>query len=173
MTIQDLGSMGELIAAIATVATLIYLAKQLQANTKATQASNWHEITRDYARTNEILTIHAEIGEIWREGLKNYPNLPKGENERFATIIANQGLQFQALYAQYQNGQLEEETYTAYLRFFCSLIAQEGGQHWWEESARPVYVPSMVAAVDAHLATGEYPNLMPEMGANTHKGDLQ
>ena len=32
MTIQDLGSLGELIAAIATVATLIYLATQLRQN---------------------------------------------------------------------------------------------------------------------------------------------
>ena len=35
MTIQDLGSIGELIAAIATVATLIYLAVQIRANTTA------------------------------------------------------------------------------------------------------------------------------------------
>ena len=35
MTIQELGSLGELVAAIATLATLIYLALQIGANTTA------------------------------------------------------------------------------------------------------------------------------------------
>jgi hypothetical protein len=39
LTIQDLGSIGELIAAIATVATLAYLALQIRQNTRAIQGS--------------------------------------------------------------------------------------------------------------------------------------
>jgi|TARA_B110000116_G_scaffold211260_1_gene187053 hypothetical protein len=35
MTISELGSIGELIGAIATVATLLYLAFQIRANTEA------------------------------------------------------------------------------------------------------------------------------------------
>ena len=35
MTIQDLGSIGELIAAIATIFTLVYLAFQINQNTRA------------------------------------------------------------------------------------------------------------------------------------------
>lgn len=38
MTIQDLGSMGEFVAAIATVATIIYLAVQIRQNSKAVRA---------------------------------------------------------------------------------------------------------------------------------------
>ena len=34
MTVQDLGSLGELIAAVATVTTLVYLAIQLKQNTR-------------------------------------------------------------------------------------------------------------------------------------------
>ena len=39
MTIQDLGSIGELIAAIATVVTLAYLALQIRQNTISTRAA--------------------------------------------------------------------------------------------------------------------------------------
>jgi hypothetical protein len=35
MTLQDLGSIGEFVAAVATVATLAYLALQIRYNTKA------------------------------------------------------------------------------------------------------------------------------------------
>ncbi|HVH18917.1 MAG TPA: hypothetical protein VNF72_11495 [Myxococcota bacterium] len=39
MTLQDLGSIGEIVGAIATVATLIYLAIQIRANTSAVQSA--------------------------------------------------------------------------------------------------------------------------------------
>jgi hypothetical protein len=39
MTIQDLGSIGELVAAIATVATLVYLALQIRQNTESVKLS--------------------------------------------------------------------------------------------------------------------------------------
>ena len=41
MTIQDLGSIGELVAAIATIATLVYLAIQIRQNTFATERYRW------------------------------------------------------------------------------------------------------------------------------------
>ena len=39
MTIQDLGSIGELVAAIATIATLAYLAIQIRQNTHTVRAA--------------------------------------------------------------------------------------------------------------------------------------
>ena len=38
MTVQDLGSLGEFVAAIATVATLIYLASQIRASNRLARA---------------------------------------------------------------------------------------------------------------------------------------
>ena len=39
MSIQDLGAIGELLAAVATLATLIYLALQIKQNTRSVQNS--------------------------------------------------------------------------------------------------------------------------------------
>ena len=47
MTIQDLGSIGELIAAIATVATLVYLAVQLKQNTRALRSQTFQQSSMD------------------------------------------------------------------------------------------------------------------------------
>jgi len=61
MTIQDLGSIGELVAALATVATLIYLAAQIRQNTRAMKASSvstLHDVqllTRDNDRYNALV----------------------------------------------------------------------------------------------------------------------
>jgi hypothetical protein len=55
MNIQDMGSIGELIAAAAIIATSIYLARQVRANTKVTQTASRVEITRDYCDMNNAL----------------------------------------------------------------------------------------------------------------------
>lgn len=170
MNIQDLGSLGELIAAIATVATLVYLAKQLYANTKATVSSNRYEITRDYVRFSEQLA-NPELQRAWTKGLQNYPNMKEDEAGQFANLFSMQALMFQGIFAQYDSGQLDEETYLAYLNFFTSLAATPGGGVWWEQSARPVFVPSMVAAVDEHMSSGNYPELLHGFRPGAHNAD--
>ena len=51
VTIQDLGSIGELVAAAATIATLAYLAAQVRQNTRALRSSTFQSISdaRDHA----------------------------------------------------------------------------------------------------------------------------
>ena len=53
MTIQDWGAIGEILGAIATIATLIYLATQLRQNTRALQAASMDSTTQT---ANEIRT---------------------------------------------------------------------------------------------------------------------
>ena len=55
MNIQDWGSIGEMLAAVATIATLVYLARQVNANTTAAQTASRVEITRDCRKLNSML----------------------------------------------------------------------------------------------------------------------
>jgi hypothetical protein len=166
MTIQDLGSLGELIAAIATLATLIYLARQISANTKATQASSRLEITRDYRTTGRIL-FDPEINRAWAMGFTQYPSMSFEQNGHFANYMSDQALLIQGVFAQYEHKQLEEETYIAYLVWFCSIVATPGGSYWWDSVGRPIFVPKMVAAVDERISQGDLPDLRKLPSFNT------
>ena len=65
MTIQDIGSIGELIAAIATVGTLIYLAVQIRQNTKSIRASTHHRSTAsDTALNIAFAGAEAAVAEL-------------------------------------------------------------------------------------------------------------
>jgi len=162
MTIQELGSIGEFLAAAATIATLFYLARQVQANTRQAQTASRVEITRDYRATNAAL-FDPEIANAWAIGLRQYPDMPSKERGHFSNQFANQALCFQGVFAQFENGQLEDETYNAYLAFFSGLVATPGGSRWWEEVGRPIYVGKMVAAVDECIAKGAFPAVLQEV----------
>ena len=56
MTLQDLGNIGELVAAIATVATLFYLARQVAMSNRFAKAEAWR------SRFSEFTSINAAYG---------------------------------------------------------------------------------------------------------------
>jgi hypothetical protein len=56
MSIQDLGAIGELIAACATVVTLLYLAVQIRQNNRSLQEATSASINQGYASINSRLS---------------------------------------------------------------------------------------------------------------------
>ncbi len=153
MNIQDLGSIGELIAAAATIATLFYLARQVQANTRQAQTTSRVEITREYRKVQNML-LDADLNLAWATGLSDYPNMSFENRSRFSIHFGDEALFFQGIFAQFENEQLEDQTYQHYLAWFSALVLTPGGSFWWEGVGRPIYVSKMVAAVDERFARG-------------------
>ena len=87
MTIQDLGSLGELIAAIATVATLLYLASQIRHSNKALAESTSGAINASYASINSRISSDAEFAELFIRGRQDLDALDAVEVERFRALI--------------------------------------------------------------------------------------
>ena len=134
----------------------------MQANTKAAQTASRVEITRDYRIVTSAL-FDADVQTAWTTGLREYPDMPFMARSHFSNQFSNQALCFQGVFAQFENGQLEAETYKAYLAFFSGLVATPGGSRWWEEVGRPIYVGKMVAAVDERIAKGGFPEVLQEV----------
>jgi hypothetical protein len=158
VSIQDFGSIGELLAALATIATLIYLARQVNANTRATQAASRLEISREYRTTARVL-FDADVQHAWSYGVTHYPDMPFEQRGHFTNYFSDQALLFQGLFALYDHGQLEEETYRAYLDWFSALVATPGGMRWWKDIGRLIFVANAVAVVDERIAQGGLPAL--------------
>ena len=87
MSIQDLGSIGELIAAIATVATLLYLASQIRHSNKALAESTSGAINTSYASINSRISGDAEFAELFLRGRQSLDALDPVELERFRAFI--------------------------------------------------------------------------------------
>ena len=78
MSIQDLGSIGEFVAALATLATLVYLAIQIRQNTKqveeGTRAAKASAVSTGLQLVNaNRLAIYRDenVASIWSRGLED------------------------------------------------------------------------------------------------------
>jgi hypothetical protein len=87
LSIQDLGSLGELIAAVATLATLLYLASQIRQGNKALAESTSGAINASYASINTRISSDAEFAELFIRGRQDLDALDPVELERFRAFV--------------------------------------------------------------------------------------
>ena len=151
--LEDLGNLGDFIGGLAVIVTLIYVAAQVRQNTAAVRAASRLEIASGYRASNRLL-MDPETARAYTQGLREYPNMPFKERTLFGNVLADHGVFFQGVFALHEAGQLDDETYDAYLEWFTCNVATPGGTAWWEEIGRPIFVKSPVKAVDARLARG-------------------
>ena len=96
MSIQDLGSLGEFVAEIATLITLVYLAIQIRQNTKqleeGTRAANAAAVNAGLQLINaNRLAIYSDqdTSDVRYRGLEDAASLQPLEQQRFRLIFSN------------------------------------------------------------------------------------
>jgi hypothetical protein len=87
VTIQELGSIGEFVAAVATLITLVYLALQIKHNTKAIDLAAERGNTEDASRWRQNLIQQPEVAELYRKGMLAPASLEPVERLRFRMLL--------------------------------------------------------------------------------------
>ena len=149
MTIQDLGSIGELIAAIATVATLIYLATQIRQNTKAVQSSNF---STWIDAVHGINHIHLEIAGFLEDALNANRELTPDEFWRFHIHQAQMGYSFESVFLFHLNGTVDDEYFQSRMRSARKSYSYPGSRLWWDEWAQHLYDERFIKYVESEIA---------------------
>jgi len=129
MTIEDLGNLGDLIAAFATVATLIYLAQQIRKNSKSVEGASIQAILE-----LEITTyaLKAQYANVYRRGCANILDLDDDERVIFEQVVASEMSLFNSAYLQVRNGLMDDDAAfdRDWKRFY---LKQPGFQIIWSE----------------------------------------
>jgi hypothetical protein len=126
MTIMELGAIGELVGAIAVVATLAYLAVQIRQNTRAMAEAERLALAQTYQMRADALQdmlVRAadseHIGPIltkltsagYPEDVSSLDQLSTDERGRFRQWQIGQQTHWDNMFHQYQQGFLDEEYY--------------------------------------------------------------
>jgi len=162
MTIAELGSIGELIAAIATVATLIYLAVQLRQNTRALRSQTFQQISAQMGRNVENITSDPDLAEIALKGFATGEEFTPVERVRFQGLLVMTFRRLEAVYVQCQLGSISPDMVNGFEQSLLPMLNTPAGKQWWE-SARRTFHDSFVVHVEERLASGEIAVHSPSM----------
>jgi hypothetical protein len=155
MNWEAIGSIGEIVGAIAVLASLAYLATQIRANTKSMETSSRQAVSNEFRAYNRFLS---DDPEHFVKGINSYPEIPFETRSKFASQIHDLLLFFQSAFALYESGTLEDQTYDGYLSFVAAVVDTPGGRALWREWAS-VYTSGMVRALDSRISEGSLPDI--------------
>ena len=87
MNWEAIGAIGEILGAIAVVATLIYLARQIRQNSQAVEIAALRDTTEQWNKWSEVVATSPELADIVVRGNKSYKQLPEIEALQYGAYV--------------------------------------------------------------------------------------
>jgi len=149
MTIQDLGSIGELVAAIATLLTLIYLAIQIRQNTKQLRFTSSTTLWEDMNTAFDPVYM-ADNLKIYHKGLTEEPLEP---HEKMAFMFFSYRVfsHFYQMHKHVDEGNLDPEALDLQRGVIISLLASPGTRTWWKDTGQHIFPPEFSQVVSSYI----------------------
>ena len=134
MTIQDLGSIGELVAAIATIATLAYLAVQIRQNTLSNRDANARSAHDMILRVNSSALADPALIDLLIRGAQDHASLNPVESSRYHVHWMNTFFMYQEVFFLARRSQIEPYLQTGVESHMFQYLQAPGLSSWWEKN---------------------------------------
>jgi hypothetical protein len=154
VTVQDLGSIGELVAAVATIATLAFLAVQIRQSNKAARTSAELELPQKFAEWHARITAQPELARIWDAAAEDSESLAPDEIRRFRWTIAELFLVFEAQFYTYRGGLLSEPSWLTKRDTILGLLENPILEEQWISRMVP-FSEEFREEIDAHRGSSQ------------------
>ena len=142
MSLEDLGNIGEFVAAVAVLVTLGYLAIQIRQNTQSVRASTYQSMVQGQ-RLQPLVIEHREIAELFVQAGQDPSRLDEADQLRLYFALNLAFRSFDLYHYQYRKGLLEEEQWSGYDNLIRSFIGTSPAvSPWWNDGARQQYSES-------------------------------
>ena len=132
MSLQELGSLGELVGGIAVIVSLLYLAFQIRQNTKTSRASNYESVLNGLRQFHTLIAQDGELADIYMRGSADLSSLNPKEFVRFNMTLYNVFTNFGVALHLHQQGMIEDRLLQDFEDGLISILAQPGVLAWWK-----------------------------------------
>jgi hypothetical protein len=133
MSISELGALGEFIASIGVLATLIILVFELRRNTKLQLRSNSRQA---YIQNGDALQalLDPEVSELFLRGNnEGLSSLTPEERYRFDIAYVLWLISCEQAYSDYREGLFPLDQWEAFENSISGWLTTPGGSEWWRE----------------------------------------
>ena len=138
MSLEALANLGELIAGLGVVASLVFLAIQIRQNTKSVDSAAYQETTKIFQRIQMLPVTDAEVAEILMRASNDYSSLSDVEKYRVGSYVYSMFAAFQSVFKGYENGTVDKELWIGCRDAIKGLLHEEYVTIWWREQAPPM-----------------------------------
>lgn len=151
MNWDAIGAIAEAFGAAGVIASLLYLAVQVRASTRASAIESKLASTRFSTEFYASLVQSPEVNDLMIRGRADLDSLSPGDYYRFSNLALLAFHYFSAGYFQWQRGALSESDWVEYMTPIRYWIRSPGGQQWWRKVGRHFFGPEFGAFVESEM----------------------
>ena len=151
MSLQDLGSIGELVAAIATIATLIYLALQIRQSAGLAQATAQRDLMNSFQANLDRIRSSPQT---WQRGVYDFEQLTTTEKIEFQMMFNPFVNHLEQPLRMYEQNLETRDNVDVYGDICLSILQEPGAKQLWE-STKHIFFPLSRTYIEERLADPE------------------
>ena len=160
LTLEQIYFIGQTIAAVAVVTSLIYVGLQVRQNTTATQIASAQAYIAAENELVGLINVSPNLADVLHQGANGLSELNGGDLIRFMAFNDLAFVSYQSFHLQWKAGALDETLYETYKHAMIDLLQQKGQQDWWA-IRRHWFSPEFIAYVEQAVTTGSAKPMHP------------
>ena len=150
MNWEMIGAIGEMVGAVAVVATLFYLASQIREASRESKSSRWGELNNEMALCAESWVGNTELSIIMYNGFRDTGSLESQELFRFYASLFRLFRAWETLFEYSKEGKLLQWGAEGTRKTLVDILGYPGVKIYWQDRHH-WYSPSFQAEVDKLL----------------------
>ena len=134
MSWEAVGALAEFFGAVGVIATLVFLARQVQQNTRASRASTNRAISNQRNEINFRFGLDPAAVDLLMRGGQDRGDLEPRERLRHTLLLRAIIGFYEDTYVQFSEGMCDRETWELSKSALRPILAAPGVAAWWEEN---------------------------------------
>lgn len=154
MNWDAIGAVGEAVAAVTVIVTLVYLALQIRHNTHVAQSNATQGLSEQIGQVYALLASDADLSLIFAKGLADPNDLSNEEMVRFMSFCQYMSFGMQNWLFQTQHQSVDDDTFMNVISLMRGPGATPGFRYFWEQRGH-AYSPAFQEFVRTKLISLE------------------
>lgn len=155
MSIQDWGAIGEIVAAIAVIVTLIYLAVQIRQNTRQIRSDGHVRVTDSYNDVIGRLLDDDDLFTLIVRGCHDWDSLSAFEQSRFHLFFHQHLMHLRMAYQLHDKSAMDDDVYESVENLHINVLANSGARVWWKMVGESLVEDGLCSVINEKLKERE------------------
>lgn len=132
MNWDAIAALGEIIAAVAVVISLIYLSFQIRGQNAEAHAAGMHAVSQGFRDSIGSLAENPHVARIWIKSNKDPASLTDEELVQMFAVAQRNFRVWEEAFRLHRSGRLDEEIWDGITKQYVSFLAHRGFRYVWK-----------------------------------------
>lgn len=166
MNWEMLSAIGQVVAAIAVIPSLIYLAVQIREQNKERRRAGINLLTAQWGELVKSAQEDREFAVLFLQGMRSFESLDGPGKLRFSAFFTRYTRNCEGMFIYYRDGALEKALWEGVERTMSDYFAYPGVKEWWP-TRKHWLTDEFRAVVEAIIARNPEPKMYAAYNLDT------